>query len=103
MTINKSHVITVFAPHCINATTNPNPKYNHVPNTSPNADPNPNLLLEAFTSAKTEDNRNNYLGMQLGTDLSTSQVENNFIGTGFVLAAEHSRPTPSAAIFAMNI
>jgi len=46
----------------------------------------------------------NYLGMQLGTDLSTSHVENNFIGTAFVFVAENNLPPPSAAIFAaMNI
>ena len=37
--------------------------------------------------------------MQLGTDLSTSHVENNFIGTGFVFVAKYNFPPPSAAIF----
>jgi len=41
----------------------------------------------------------NNLGMQLGTDLSTSHVENNFIGTGFALVPENKLPPPSAAIF----
>ena len=42
--------------------------------------------------------------MQLGTDVSTSQVENNFIGTGFVFVTEHNLPPPSAAIFfALNV
>ena len=42
----------------------------------------------------------NYLGMQLGTDLSTSQVEYSFIGTGFVFAEQKLLP-PSAVIFAI--
>jgi len=44
-----------------------------------------------------------YLGMQLGTDLSTSHVENNFIGTGFTFVAKYNFPPPSAAIFSVNI
>jgi len=36
--------------------------------------------------------------MQLGSDLSTSQVEYNFIGTGFVFA-EQKLPPNSADIF----
>jgi len=39
--------------------------------------------------------------MQLGTDLSTSQVEYNFIGTGFVFA-EQKPPPPSADIFTIK-
>jgi len=41
----------------------------------------------------------NNLGMQLGTDLSTSHVENNFIGTGFAFIAEIELTPISAAIF----
>jgi len=39
--------------------------------------------------------------MQLGTDLSTSQVEYNFIGTGFVLVAQKV-PPPSADMFVIK-
>jgi len=39
----------------------------------------------------------NYLGMQLGVDLSTSHVENNFIGTGFIpVVTEEDVPEPPA-------
>jgi len=47
--------------------------------------------------------RHNHLGMQLGTDLSTSQVEYNFIGTGFVFAEQKLPPNSADIFFAKRI